>query len=116
MYSKDAFVALSSLSTAFSGCGTQHDAQGLLPSFGGWKNDTYNQLIAEAYATADKAVRSEKLHQAEAILANEAPIIPIVFNQNFAFVSKDVSGVTYDGYGNAIFTKANQRNYEDYLN
>ncbi len=115
MYSTDAFVALSALSTDFSGCGTQYGESGLFSSFGGWKNSEYNKLIKEAYEATDKAVRTEKLHQAEAIVAAEAPIVPLVFNQNFAFYNKDLSKFWFDGYGNVVFNEAKQRNYEQYL-
>ena len=116
MYSKDAFVALSSLSTDYSGCGTQYGDEGLFASFGGWKNSAYNQLIKEAFEATDKAVRAEKLHSAESLLVEEAPVIPLVFNQNFAFVSSDISGFWFDGYGNVVFNKTSQRDYEQYLN
>ena len=52
---------------------------------------------------------------AEKILLEEAPIIPIMYNQSFSFVSGDLSGVKFDGFGNFVFTKASQKNYEKYL-
>ena len=45
----------------------------------GWSNPEYDRLIAEAARTADPAKRLEIFQQAEAILLDELPIIPIYF-------------------------------------
>ena len=116
MYSTDAFVALAAFSTEYSGCGVE------LPyltksygSFGGWSDAEYDKLIDDAYNTSDKAKRSEYLHSAESMLVDSACIVPLVYNQNFAFMSKDLSKVVADGYGHFGFNNAKQKNYEDYL-
>ncbi len=114
MYSQDAFVALSAFSSNFNGNGT--DFNGMYVSFGGWKSEQYDTLISEAYAAKDKKERQEKLKAAEELLISEGAVAPLVFNQNFAFVGRDLSNVSFDGFGNAILTKAKQRNYEEYLN
>ena len=73
---------------------------------GGWSNEEYDKLIKEAYETTDASVKAEKLVAAEKLLIEEAPIIPVMFNQNFAFVSKELKKVDVDGHGNFILTKA----------
>ena len=45
----------------------------------GWSNDTYDQLIKKASQEADEQKRNRMLHDAEALLMEEAPIIPIHF-------------------------------------
>ncbi|HUI06338.1 MAG TPA: peptide ABC transporter substrate-binding protein [Verrucomicrobiae bacterium] len=45
----------------------------------GWSNPEYDRLIARAARTADPAQRLEVFQQAEAILLDELPIIPIYF-------------------------------------
>ena len=116
MYSTDPFVALSAFATEFSGCGS------LLPedttvygSFGGYKNEEYDKLIAEAYAETDAKLRAEKLLAAEQMLVDSACIVPLVFNQSVTFVSKDISKLAYDGFGNFILTDLKLKNYEKYL-
>lgn len=116
MYSTDAFVALSAFASDFSGCGVE------LPlgdkkygSFGGYVDAEYDKLIEAAYNTNNKGDRSGKLHDAEARLVESACIIPLVFNQNFAFISRDLSKIEFDGFGNFVLTDTKQKNYRDYL-
>lgn len=45
----------------------------------GWSNPEYDRLIAQAARTGDPAKRYELFQQAEAILMEEVPIIPIYF-------------------------------------
>ena len=49
-------------------------------------------------------------------MLDEAAVAPVVFNQSFYFTSRDLSGVEFDGFGNAVFTDVSQKNYEKYLN
>ena len=78
-------------------------------------SEEYNTLIDKAFKATDKDERSEFLRQAEKVLMDSACIVPLVFNQNFAFVSKELSKVKNDGFGNFVLTKTKQKNYEDYL-
>ncbi|MBR5139746.1 MAG: hypothetical protein IKV16_01700 [Clostridia bacterium] len=118
-YSDDAFVALSSFSNTMNGNGVSFEGdtnnvvvKGVL---GGWNNSEYNKLIEEAYAAKDSGVREEKLKAAEKLLIEQAPVIPVIFNQSFAFVSKQLKKVETNGYGYFEFTSAKLKNYEDYL-
>lgn len=118
MYSTDAFVALSAFSSEMSGNGASFDENGaaaLRLNISGWKNDAYDALIKAAYEATDLSVRAAKLREAEAKLVEEAPVIPLVYNQNFAYTAKGISGLKCDGYGNLILTELKQKNYEDYL-
>ncbi|MGB9867678.1 MAG: peptide ABC transporter substrate-binding protein [Bacillota bacterium] len=45
----------------------------------GWKNKKYDDLITKARKTADNAERIKTLHEAEKLLMDEMPIIPIYF-------------------------------------
>lgn len=118
MYSNDAFVALSAFATNFSGCGVEFDNSGIgkrYGSFGGYADPEYDKLIEDAFNADNKSERSELLHSAEAKLVESACIIPLVFNQSFAFVSRDLSKIEFDGFGNFVFTDAKQKHYRDYL-
>lgn len=115
MYSTDAFVALSAFSTDFSGCGVELPAgDKKYGSFSRYSDAEYDKLISDAYAATGSA-RSALLHDAEEKLVDSACVVPLVFNQSFAFVSKDLSKLDFDGLGNFVFTNAKQKHYRDYL-
>ena len=116
LYSTDAFVGLAAFSTEFSGCGAVLPANDLkFGSFGGYRSEEYDALIADAFAKEDEDERREVLYNAEAKLLEDAAIVPLVFNQNFAFVSEDISKVEVNGLGDFVLTGIKQKNYEDYL-
>ncbi|PTX59329.1 oligopeptide transport system substrate-binding protein [Melghirimyces profundicolus] len=49
-----------------------------------WSNKKYDKLIKEAKSTDDQKVRMEKMHEAEELLMEEMPIMPIYFyTQNY---------------------------------
>ncbi len=116
MYSTDPFVALAAFASEFSGCGrVLNDSDVVYGSFGGYKDAEYDKLIAQAYKETDMKLRSEILLKAEEMLVDSACIVPLVFNQSVAFLSKDISKLGYDGYGNFILTDLKQKHYKDYL-
>ncbi len=113
-YSDDAFVGLASLSTAFSGCGFNSVNSTQRLNISGWSDYDYDAYITAAYKTNDPDERALALHKAEQILLDAMPIMPIVFNQNFSFTSKELKKVQIDGFGNFVFNKAKLKNYEEY--
>ena len=116
MYSTDAFVALASFSTDYSGCGVDFGNNNLkLGSFGGYSSAAYHALIEAAYSATKASDRNAKLVEAEKLLLADAAVAPVVYNQNFAFVSRDLSGLKTNGLGNFVFTKFSQKNYRDYI-
>ncbi|GGH73772.1 dipeptide transport system substrate-binding protein [Pullulanibacillus pueri] len=54
----------------------------------GWSNKKYDQLIDQAGKETDEAKRSQDLHQAEDILFDEAPIVPIKY-YDYEYLQKD---------------------------
>ncbi len=118
-YSDDGFVALGAFASSMNVNGNDYvEAQNKMVSrgvLGGWSSADYDKLIEEAYNAESDKVRREKLIAAEKLLIEEAPIIPIVFNQSFAFVSKEIKSVTFDGFGNIVLTEANFKNYKDFV-
>ena len=113
-YTDDAFVALASLSSNMNGCGRELPNGNERPSITGWVNAEYDALISAAYA-AEGEDRAKYLADAEALLCESAPIVPLVFNQTGSFVSKELRKVDFDSFGNVIFTDAKQKNYQKYL-
>ena len=127
MFSTNAFAALASLSSNLSGAGVDMGAynastdadkvisQFALSNIANYKNDAYDQLIALALETADLLDRAVILHQAEEILLEDMPVIPLMFNQSFYVAHKNMSKLDVNYWGFTVFTRAKLKNYEDYL-
>jgi len=58
----------------------------------GWKNATYDALLAQADHTADSAARFALLQRAETILLEESPLIPIYHLSTIRLVHPAVKG------------------------
>ena len=114
LYSEDAFVGLSAFANAFSGNGVDFTALQNRANIAGWNNAEYNALITEAFKSQGEE-RANILEKAEKLLVESAPVCPIIFNQNFVYVSSEISGITVDGLGHFIYTKIQLKNYESYL-
>ena len=80
----------------------------------GYKSEAYDAKVAEAIAEKNLNKRATLLHEAEEILLEDMPIIPLVFNQN-CYASSGLSGIKFDYNGYAVFTKVSQKNYTKYL-
>jgi len=117
MYSTDPFVALAALTSGMNGCGASFDdaTTTLRSNIAGWSNAEYDALIESAYSTANDDARNEHLKNAEKLLMEEMPIIPLVFNQTAVFTAKGISKVKVDGLGNLNFTNVKLKKYEKYL-
>ena len=115
MYSDDPFVALAAFASSMNGCGKDFATNKLRTNISGWWNSTYDAYINAAYMAEDLGERIIALRNAEKILLEECPIIPLIHNQNFSFQNADISDITVDGLGNFILTEATQVNYQQYL-
>ena len=118
MYSSDPFVALCAFTSDMNGNGVDFTGAANVPvsrkHISGFSSTDYDALIKSAYlASGDD--RQDLLRQAEEMLLKAAPIVPLLHNQNAAYISKDLDDVTYDGFGNFVFTDADLKNYQDYL-
>ncbi|WP_078382075.1 peptide ABC transporter substrate-binding protein [Sutcliffiella halmapala] len=65
-------------------------------NFTNWSNADYDQLIEVSNLEQDPAKRIELLHQAEAVLMEDLPIIPILFSAQNALVSEKIEGIRFD--------------------
>jgi ABC-type transport system substrate-binding protein len=115
LYSKDALVSLASFTDAMNGNGANLLNNTSRKNIAAWSNNKYNSYINAAFNARNEEARMNALAEAEKILLEEAPIVPVVFNQSFAFASSELTGITFDGFGNIILTKANLNNYHEYL-
>ncbi|MCC5802427.1 peptide ABC transporter substrate-binding protein [Rossellomorea vietnamensis] len=59
----------------------------------GWSNENYDKLIQQAKNEADEGKRFEMMYEAEKILMDEMPIIPIHFYNHVYLQNKDVTGI-----------------------
>lgn len=115
MYSNDAFVALSAFTSHMNGNGKNFSTGALNENISGWSNADYDSYMNAAYAAQNDKERKTALAEAEKILLDYCPVIPVLYNESFAFISKDLSKVSVDAFGNFSFTGAKQKNYRKYL-
>lgn len=117
MFTNDPFVALSSFTSNTNGNGAAFkDATTTYrKNISGYANADYDKLINDAYNTTDKALRNDYLKAAEALLVEDAPIMPIYYNQNFYYSSGELSSFDFDGFGHVVFTEAKLKDYEKYF-
>lgn len=114
--SEEAFSALAPFALEFSGNGINLSSDSNDYSFvghvTGYNSEKYNEIIERAYAETDLTKRAEILREAEALLMEDMPVIPIVFNQN-AYItnSKVVDGFKLDYYGTSIFDRVKMSDY-----
>ncbi len=68
-------------------------------NFGGWSNPQYDQLIAQAAATADVSQQQAIYAQAQDILAQQAPVVPVDYGESFALSRTGLLGALESGVG-----------------
>ncbi len=61
-------------------------------NFTGWLNTGYDRLLDEAARTADPAERNTLFHNAETLLLDDAPIIPVYFYTHVFLIQPAVKG------------------------
>jgi len=84
--SADAFSMLAPFAKPFSGNATNLDIAvnpnyDLTPHITGYNSEAYNAKIEEAFAETNLRKRAKLVEEAEEMLLNDMPVIPIVFNQ-----------------------------------
>lgn len=117
-YSADAFSVLAPYAKSFTGLASSAEkrTEFKIPThISGYDKAEYNALIESAFAEKNISARAEILHEAENMLLEDMPVIPIVFNQTKTVMSKDLSKVTTTYYGTFNFSKANLKNYQEYV-
>jgi len=117
-FTPDAYSMLAPFAKGFTG-GAASKEQSIefeIPNHStGYNNPDYDAKILAAFEqnNVDPDAKASLLHEAEELLLNDMPVIPIVFNQSATLVSKDLSKVKYTYYGAPIFTKTKQKNYAE---
>lgn len=111
MYSVNAFTALCGFTSDMNGNGVSYgmDAEGLSTyslktHCSGFVNEAYDKLLRDALAEKDLEKRAAILHEAEALLIEQMPVMPICYNVGYTLTS-GVGGISTDAYGLLNFTK-----------
>lgn len=116
--SVDPFSMLAPFAKGFSGMGMDMDTPGeyeIPTHMTGYDNQAYNELIEAIFAEKDIATRADKLREAESLLMNDLPVIPLIFNKSATVTNSQLKNLTSTYYVNAIFTKAKINKYDSYL-
>lgn len=116
--SVDPFSMLAPFAKGFSGMGMDMDTPGeyeIPTHMTGYDNQAYNELIEAIFAEKDIATRADKLREAESLLMNDLPVIPLIFNKGATVTNSQLKNLSSTYYVNAIFTKAKINKYDSYL-
>ena len=121
MLDTTAFSMLSVFSEKFSGSKLSFDEETLYEAYGhvtGYNSEAYNKLIDEAYEaykSGDTATLSQKLHEAEKMLLNDMPVVPVIEYRNIVMKSSKLSKVKYSAWGSFDFKSVKLKNWQDYV-
>ncbi len=81
----------------------------------GYNSKKYNDLIDQAFAAETDDERAALLLEAEKLLvAEDAAVMPILFNQTATLISDKLGNITQSYYGYYSFTKATLKDWADY--
>lgn len=73
---------------------------------GHYNNPDYDKLIDEARGESDAAVRMQKYHDAEKMIMNDMPMIPLVYYADDVLSQTTLTGYGVTGTGNKMFWDA----------
>lgn len=114
MLSTDAFPNLAMYAKAFASGVIDNEDFELTTHISGYYSEAYDSKIEEAFAETDSAKRAALLHEAEAMLIKDMPVMPLVQLQDAYVKSSDISKLSSSYYGYSIFTKAVLKNISKY--
>lgn len=86
----------------------------LTPHKTGYNSEEYNAIIDNVYSSTAVSKRAELLHEAENLLLEDMPVIPIIFNKDAYLASGDLRGFSSTYFGTRNFAKASYRDWENY--
>lgn len=117
MLAPDAFSALAPFATAFSGNGVDMNSENydLYGHRTGYSSEAYDALIESAFAETDLAARAAILHDAEKMLLEDMPVVPLFFMQDAYLIHADLSGNKDSYFGTREFKRMKLKNYVQYL-
>lgn len=111
----DAFSTLAPFSTDFCGgsidLSVQQDEYSVTHKTG-YSSEAYDELIMKAYNEIDLTKRAQYLHEAEKLLMQDMPVIPLFTMNSVYTTSSTTKGLEFDWFGSAIFTEADDKDYK----
>ncbi len=117
MLTTDAFANLAQYAKAFASGKIVSDDFELTPHISGYYNPDYDAKINEAFAEkTNLEKRASLLHEAEKILMNDMPVMPLAELQSAVITSSDISKLDNSYFGYDIFNKAKLSNVSKYPN
>lgn len=115
-YSADAASVLARFAKHFTGSAAATRSDFIIPTHRtGYDSEDYNEKMEEVFAATDAEARAALLHEAESILMEDLPVIPIVFNQNATLVSEELSKYDFTYYGTPVIKKMKLKDYQLYV-
>ena len=118
----DAFSILAPFARSLSGQGQDMEEASKTgvyedkPHRTGYDSADFEAIMEEIFAIKDDpAARAAKLHDAEKMLLEDMPVIPVIFNQNAYLISGDLSGETSTYFGYRVFNRLQLKDYIQYL-
>lgn len=72
---------------------------------GHWKNEKFDQIMKEAQSTLNDKTRAELYRQAELIIAEETPLIPIFYSPLIKVINPAVGGFPMHNPQDYVYTK-----------
>lgn len=113
----DAYSLLAPFAKAFSGQAMDMTnlSYELTPNKTGYDVEAYNELMEKVLVAKTQAEKAELLHEAEKMLMEDMPVIPVIFNQNAVLVSDELSKVEFTTMGTPFFTDTKLKDYELYI-
>lgn len=112
----DAYSILTALSTEYGGTVVDVTKKDVVyePHTSGFQDAKYNDLCDAFVNAKDEDERSEAMHAAEEYIAEQMPVIPLVFNKAY-YVSQKLSNLEADKFGRLDFAELKQAGFKKYL-
>lgn len=111
----NAFGVLAPFATEFSGNGVDMLSENYdkINHITGYASEEYSALIETAYTAEKSEDELKALHDAEAMLLTDMPVVPVVFLQDAFLVSDELSGVD-NSYWGRDFKNTKMKNYMEH--
>ena len=111
----NAFSALSPYATGF--CGGTIDLSSQVDNVvvthkSGYSSKAYDEIIEAAFAETDPAKKATLLHDAEKLLMEEMPVMPLFTYSTMYTTASNVKGLEFDWFGAPVVTEADDKNFE----
>lgn len=117
-YSVRPFNMVAPFSVYYSGTAldTEHQNYDPKPNCTGYQSEAYDKVIAEAaeYEEGSRE-RNDKVYEAEKLLMEDMPLIPLVFYRDYYMASGEISGYKNTYYNFKDLTRMKLKNYHNYL-